>query len=61
LKAALSSGIMYVVVQVIPHAGLSGLAAQVLVGVSVYFAAILAMKGINLQELKRVLHGGESA
>jgi len=61
LKAALGSGIMYVVVQVIPHRGLSGLVAQVLVGVSVYFAAILAMKGVNLQELKRVLHGGESA
>jgi len=61
LKAALSSGIMYVVVQTIPHKGGSGLAVQVAAGVVVYLATILAMKGINLQEVKRILRGGKRA
>jgi len=61
LKAALSSGIMYVVVQAVPHRGTVGLAVQVAVGIVVYFAVILAVKGIDLQEVKRTLRGGKRA
>jgi len=61
LKAVLSAGIMYIVVSAIPHRGLLGLAIQIAVGVAIYAIAMLATKGIDLLELKRIIHGGKRA